>query len=128
MNMQEKIREIMRVGGENQVELAHRIGVSQSTVHRWYTGSAEPEGPNRDIINGIYETIVGVKPADGPVRDESEVVYFLSRIDGLTDEDVRFLLKNIRSALAANGAEPLQSHPRGQPQPANLLHEEAPSE
>lgn len=127
MTMQQKIREIMRLGGENQGELARRIGVSQSTVHRWYTGTAEPEGYNRDIINGIYETLVGGPHKDQPVRDEAEVQYFLSRIEGLTDEDVRFLLKNIRSALSANGAEPLRSHPRDQSQPANLLHEVEPS-
>jgi len=127
MNMQDKIREIMRLGGENQGELARRIGVSQSTVHRWYTGTAEPEGPNRDIINGIYETIVGDVPKDQPVREEAEVEYFFSRISGLTDEDVRFLIKNIKSALAANGAEPLRSRHHDQSQPANLRREVEPS-
>lgn len=53
MNMQDKIRYILRVSGETQSQLAQRFGVSQSTVNRWLTGS-EPEGARRDMINGHF--------------------------------------------------------------------------
>lgn len=127
MRMQEKVQAILRDGSENQGQLARRVGVAQSTIHRWYTGTAEPEGYNRDVINGIYEAMFGDAPTVQPVKEESEVTYFLGRIPGLTEEDIRFILKNIRSALAANGAAPLRSHLRDQSLPSNLHREVEPS-
>lgn len=58
MNIEQKIRAIMKATEQKQQALAKHFGVSQSTVHRWLTGS-EPEGPARDAINELYEQVLG---------------------------------------------------------------------
>lgn len=128
MNMEQKIRRLLAESGETQSQFAQRFGVSQSTVNRWLSGS-EPGGYHRDLINGHYAAVFSELPDPRqPVNDEGEVAFFLSRIAGLTGEDIQFLLKNIRSALVANGAEPLQTRHRDQSQSANPRREEVPSE
>lgn len=52
--MADKIRALLQQQHWNQQKLAAKLGVSQSTVHRWLSG-AEPEGANRDAINALYE-------------------------------------------------------------------------
>lgn len=76
MNMQEKIRFILRASGETQSQLAQRIGVSQSTVNRWLTGS-EPEGANRDVINGIFQTLSEDAPAAPPGASEIPLMGYI---------------------------------------------------
>lgn len=126
--MQEKIRRLLSQGGETQSTLAQRFGVSQSTVHRWYTGSSDPGGYHRDMINGHYAAIFSEISGDKQILDEAEVAYFLGRISGLTDEDIRFLVKSIKGSLIANGAEPLRTRPHDQSQPATPRREVEPSE
>jgi transcriptional regulator with XRE-family HTH domain len=62
-----KIREILRVTGWKQYQFATHLGVSQSTVNRWLTGS-EPEGHRRDQINDLYAEIVQGSASDLPIR------------------------------------------------------------
>lgn len=128
MDVHEKIRRLIGRAGETQTTLAQRFGVSQSTIHRWYSGTSEPGGLHRDMINGHYDAVFGSPGVEQPVLGEAEVTIFLRRIAGLTEDDVRFLVKSIKGSLIANGAAPLQTHPHGQPQPANLRREEEPSE
>lgn len=62
------------------------------------------------------------------LKTEAGVQSVLERIPGLTPGDVTFLMKNIRSALASNGAVPLQTDPRDQLPSATPHHESEPSE
>ncbi|KRB26298.1 hypothetical protein [Mesorhizobium sp. Root172] len=55
---------------------------------------------------------------DGWIVGEAAVAATLRRIKGLSDDDRRFLLKQIKSAWIANGVEPLQNHPHDQLQSA----------
>jgi transcriptional regulator with XRE-family HTH domain len=57
MTITDKIRAIMRANGWTQQQFAEAMGVAQSTVNRWLTGS-EPEGHRRDRIVETYEQIV----------------------------------------------------------------------
>lgn len=59
----DKIRAIMATTGMNQMQLAEKLDVSQSTVNRWL-GKAEPEGHRRDAINELYEAIIERPPRD----------------------------------------------------------------
>ena len=61
MNIADKIRVIRDANGWTQQQLAEAMGVAQSTVNRWLSGS-EPEGHRRDAINATYEQIVGSAP------------------------------------------------------------------
>lgn len=127
MDIEQKVRRLLIESGETQTQFAQRFGVAQSTVNRWLKG-ADPGGLYRDLINSHYAAVFSEKSDPRqPIHDETEVKFFLSRIAGLTDEDIQFLLKNIRSALVANGAEPLRTHPRDQSQPANPHREAEPS-
>ena len=58
-SIEKKLRAIMKATGQKQTALAAHFDVSQSTVHRWLTGS-EPEGPARDAINELYDDVLGV--------------------------------------------------------------------
>lgn len=128
MDMERKIRRLLSESNETQTQFALRFGVSQSTVNRWLNG-AEPGGHYRDLINSHYATVFSENSDPRqPIQDEAEVKLFLSRIRGLTDEDIQFLMKNIRSALVANGAEPLQIRPRDQSQSASPHRESEPSQ
>lgn len=49
----------MKATGRKQQALAQHFNVSQSTVHRWLSGS-EPEGSHRDAINDLYDDVLGV--------------------------------------------------------------------
>ncbi|WP_245440286.1 helix-turn-helix domain-containing protein [Mesorhizobium sp. Z1-4] len=115
--MQEKIRHILRVGGETQSQLAQRVGVSQSTVNRWLTGS-EPEGHNRDVINGLYATLatdvseiipsrsvplVGYLGAGGEVDPDFEQV----PSDGLDQIELPFPLPDDMVAFKVRGTSML---------------------
>src|SRR5690348_5798355 len=57
------IEAILELDGWKQERLASEIGVAQSSVHRWLTGS-EPRGHHRDRIAELYRIYVGkVEPA-----------------------------------------------------------------
>lgn len=56
MTLHEKVMALLGRKDITQQRLAERIGVSQSTVHRWKNG-AEPEGANRDAINSFYSEV-----------------------------------------------------------------------
>mgnify|MGYP003952374257 CR=1 FL=1 len=58
MRPSDKAREILKEDGWTQQRLAAEVGVSQSTVNRWLSGS-EPEGANRDALNALYDTVFG---------------------------------------------------------------------
>lgn len=58
MDIETKLRAIMKKANKNQGDLADALGVSQPTVHRWLKGS-EPEGHRRDQINALYEEAFG---------------------------------------------------------------------
>jgi transcriptional regulator with XRE-family HTH domain len=60
----EKLIEIRRVTGWNQMQLAEKFEVSQSTVNRWLSGS-EPEGHRRDAINDLYDSITSSQRSIG---------------------------------------------------------------
>jgi phage repressor protein C with HTH and peptisase S24 domain len=69
MDIETKIRAIMKATGWKQQRLAEHFDVSQSTVNRWLAGS-EPEGHRRDAINAAYESLVD-EPA--PAVDVTEI-------------------------------------------------------
>lgn len=54
----------MLEGELNQGELADKLDVKQSSVHRWMNG-AEPRGDRRDALLELYKTLSG----DGPVNE-----------------------------------------------------------
>lgn len=56
MDIPSKIRAIRKHNGWTQQQFAEAMGVAQSTVNRWLTGS-EPEGHRRDAINEAFEQI-----------------------------------------------------------------------
>lgn len=105
-----------------------------------YAGHENASSGFRAPTGAIYARKFGVRfewlmNGTGPMleddadlyRSEEGVRSILERIPGLNEEDVTFVLKNIRSALSSNGAAPLQSHPHDQSQSANLPHESEPS-
>ena len=57
---------------------------------------------------------------------EAEVLRLLKRIDKLSDDDIKFLMKNIRSAWADYDAAQPQNSLRDQPQPASPHHAKEP--
>lgn len=65
----EKIRAIREALNLTQIQLAERLGVSQSTVNRWLTG-AKPEGERRDAINALYADIA----VDGNAKEDGSTV------------------------------------------------------
>jgi len=70
MEMEDKIRAIMKATKKTQMALADHFDVSQSTVHRWLKGS-EPEGHHRDAINNLFDEVVDaqqpIKSSEVPV-------------------------------------------------------------
>lgn len=54
-----KIKAILNLPDWKQERLAEELGVAQSSVHRWLSGS-EPRGDKRDAINDLYEKLFGI--------------------------------------------------------------------
>jgi repressor LexA len=57
VTIDEKLRAILKATGWRQQHIAEKLGVTQATVSRWFSGS-EPEGHRRDAINEMYEELV----------------------------------------------------------------------
>lgn len=92
------------------------------------TGQEQSEELKRAAV-ALRDARQAEEDASAPkIRDEASIIAILKRVEGLEEEDINFLLKNIRSALAANGAEPLQSRLHGQSPPANPRRAKEPSE
>lgn len=60
MQMKPILRDIQKVKGWNQSELARKLGVTQPTVSRWYRGQ-KPEIDQRDRIIGLAKELGVVK-------------------------------------------------------------------
>lgn len=56
MTPEDKLRQIMRITGWTQQEVADRFDVSQSTVNRWLRAS-DPKGHHRDLINAEFDRL-----------------------------------------------------------------------
>jgi transcriptional regulator with XRE-family HTH domain len=54
MDVIDMLREIKRETKLTQIELAEKLGSTQSTVGRWLAGSSEPTGKMRDNIKSLY--------------------------------------------------------------------------
>jgi len=65
MTIEQKLRAIMKATGWKQQKVAEVLGVSQSTVNRWLTGS-EPEGHRRDAINELFSRVADEAPSEAP--------------------------------------------------------------
>lgn len=76
MTIEQKLRAIMKATGRKQQALAAHFEVSQSTVHRWLTGS-EPEGPTRDAINELYDEVLGVHELENNVPSSVRLVGYV---------------------------------------------------
>ncbi|MHA6684464.1 hypothetical protein [Mesorhizobium sp. A556] len=61
-----------------------------------------------------------------PARTEPQILATLESIDGLTSDDVSFLMKNIKAALADNVGS-TQTGPRDQSARGTFLHEVQPA-
>lgn len=72
------IRRVRRVCDLNQLELAGRLGVSQSTIGRWETGAAEP-------TVSMFTTLVALAGWSLSVRDENAEAVRPMRPDGVRD-------------------------------------------
>lgn len=72
------IRRVRRVCDLNQLELAERLGVSQSTIGRWETGAAEP-------TVSMFTTLVALAGWSLSVRDENAEAVRPMRPDGVRD-------------------------------------------
>ncbi|RWF44264.1 MAG: helix-turn-helix transcriptional regulator [Mesorhizobium sp.] len=59
LTVEQRLRAIMKATGRRQQALAAHFDVSQSTIHRWLSGT-EPEGPHRDSITELYDQVLGV--------------------------------------------------------------------
>jgi hypothetical protein len=114
--------------------LASFIGVSPSAIGRML--NTDPGKETREIkahefvkMQEFFRHLAETEPqpVQPPITDEAEVRSLLERIVGLNADDVLFVMKQIRSALADNGAEPLQTHPRDQSRSDSPPHESAPS-
>ena len=137
-SISDRLREARKVHFKRAVEAAESLGVPYQTYAAHENGNRafDIEGAilyARRFKVSIDWLLTGAGRGPGgtdshpAVDNEADVLEFLGRIPGLNDEDHRFLMKGIRSALADNGAEPLRSHPRDQSQPASPRHVSAPS-
>lgn len=61
------------------------------------------------------------------IKDDTEILSMLARIEGLSENDIDLAYGVIRNARAARRAEPEPSASRDQRQPANRRREEEPS-
>lgn len=55
MDMNE-VRELMRLNGWTQVELAKKLDMSEAGVSRWLSGEREPAGPARILMRQWLES------------------------------------------------------------------------
>ncbi|MGN8023018.1 LexA family transcriptional regulator [Phyllobacterium sp. 22229] len=74
--MDEKLRRILSANNWTQIELSERLGVSQPTVSRWFSGS-EPTGARRDQINELYEQAAGASHDIVPGQSMIKLVGYL---------------------------------------------------
>lgn len=74
--IEQQLRAIMKATGRKQQALAAHFDVSQSTVHRWLTGS-EPEGQHRDAIRELYDQVLGVPELENDVPSTVKVIGYV---------------------------------------------------
>lgn len=53
-----KVQAILSLDGWKQERLAEELGVSQSTINRWFNAKSEPRGQFRDAINVLYNQLL----------------------------------------------------------------------
>lgn len=85
MNYGQIIRAILRARGENQTEVARRLGVTQPTISRWLGGKQEPEYDQIEkilaearflgVINGTRALDADTVPVVGYVGAGGSIVF-----------------------------------------------------
>lgn len=64
VQIDEKLRAIMKATGWKQQKMAEELGTNQANVSRWLSRKQEPEGPARDAINDAYQRLVDESPKE----------------------------------------------------------------
>lgn len=115
-----------------QQALSAVIDLPAPTISRYETGEREwGKGYLEALAYAVGCSVpdLFVSPSrarDASIRTDAEILAVLERIEGLTQDDVSFLLKNIKFARAEN-AEQKQTVPHDQPEPGTSHHGYLPS-
>lgn len=70
------VRAIQQSTGDDQTELANRLGVSQPTVSRWLKGTP-PQGPHADMIKAEAQRLKVINHKSYPTRTSVPVVGYV---------------------------------------------------
>lgn len=57
MTLADRIKALRERHGWSQYDLADEMGVRQPTISRWESGSEEPAGPSRKLLDILFETL-----------------------------------------------------------------------
>lgn len=115
-----------------RARLAERLGLSGDMVSKMLSGIRDITADELRQIALFFETMppgFDGLPQQAPIRDEREILAFLSRVEGLGDRGVDLAMMTIQTALEAS-AYPRSEQPGADDQsaPANRRREYVPSQ
>ncbi len=88
-NFAEKLKVFMKLKGLNQGELSELCGVSQTAIHKWLAGKAEPSISNTVAV----ARALGVTVADLTGEEPLELSAADRKLLALTEEDKQIALE-----------------------------------
>jgi transcriptional regulator with XRE-family HTH domain len=126
------VKERRNARGWSQTVLAEKAGISTTAVHNLEKGK---NGFTDKTLAGLAAAFE-CRPADlllpmdekpSEITSEPEILAFLARIKGFTNNDINAAFGVIKLALDAKRAGSQSNEDRGQPAPSSPRHESEPS-
>lgn len=87
------IANLLRDNDMTQVELAKRIGVSESTVGKWTLGISAPRAGTMKLIADVFRVPVSAIVENQVKAKSYQQAYLFDRIINASEEDLRKLSK-----------------------------------
>lgn len=114
-------------------ELSRRATGSSDTIRNWRRAVRDGKDAGAHVKKLLaVGRVIGVDfafdDARPLIRTDEEIRSTLERVVGLTENDVEFIMRQIKGAQISNGVEQLQTPPHDQHQSASRHHESAPSD
>lgn len=134
-----EVRDVLRAIDAYQIEnpitdaeLSRLATGSPDTIRNWRRAVRDGKDVGAHVkkliavgrVIGVDFALEGALPL---IRTDEDIRSMLERVVGLTENDVEFIMRQIKGAQRSNGVEPQSNQPHDQSQPSNRRHGSTPS-